>query len=323
MCQLLALALIATIYSLKKSYKMKKVTLLLAAFSTLLASCGGAATDSTGTDSTGNKSTDAPAQETVAKPKAPAAEGPIRILFVGNSHTEFYVSLPDLMTAICKENGKEVVVEELVEMGVAIDEILAANKAKADKSFAATDKDGNYYDYILLQEKTPVAVQELDKYKANCKTLVDMAGKNSPGAAVYVYQLMSPVAYKDNVEEFKEYQNEINKNAIAVAKSLPNAGVYRLGEAVADAYAGKNGYTFEEDGNELLRHGQNSLHMLNDAGYMASVLLYETIFGAVPKMPAQLPLSTGTGDSDQAKLQDVATTISNAEALNKIADSYK
>jgi len=227
------------------------------------------------------------------------------------------------MAAICKENGKQVEIEKLVEMGVAIDEILAANKAKAEKSFAATDKDGNYYDYIVLQEKTPIAIQELEKYKANCKALVDMASKNSPGVAVYVYQLMSPVPFKGNVEEFKQYQDEINKNTIAVAKSLPNAGVYRLGEAVADAYAGKNGYAFEKGSEELLRHGQNSLHMLNDAGYMASALLYQTIFGVEPKMPAQLPLSTGTGDNDPIKLQDIATAVSNVDALNKIADSYK
>ena len=303
---------------------MKKVSLLFAAVGILLASCGGGTSKhDTGTDTKSADTKDEPAKESVAKPKAPAAEGPVRILFVGNSHTEYYVSLPDLMAAICKENGKQVEVEKLVEMGVAIDEILAANKAKAEKSFAATDKDGNYYDYIILQEKTPIAVQELEKYKANCKTLVDMALKNSPGAAVYVYQLMSPVAYKGNVAEFKEYQEEINKNTIAVAKSLPNAGVYRLGEAVADAYAGKNGYVFEKGSEELLRHGQNSLHMLNDAGYMASVLLYETIFGAAPKMPAQLPLATGTGDNDPIKLQDVATAVTNVEALSKIADNYK
>lgn len=302
---------------------MKKLMLCCTGISLFFAACNSGADNKAAGNTDENNTTPKSAATAMAKPKAPVAEGPKRILFVGNSHTEYYVSMPDLLAALCKENNQEIQIDKLVEMGASIDEILKAQKSAADKDFAATDKDGNYYDYIILQEKTPVALQELEKYKANCKVLIDMAGKNSPGAAVYVYELMSPVSYKDDPKEFAEYQEEMTKNAQEVAKALPNAGILPLGTAVAAAYEGKEGYTYEKGGKDQLRFGSNTLHMLNDAGFLGTVLLYETIFGAEPKIPAQLPLSTGTGDNDPIKVQEVNTTISNPGALQKIAAAYK
>ncbi|RQO30780.1 hypothetical protein DBR32_08640 [Taibaiella sp. KBW10] len=296
---------------------MKKIFLSATAITLLLTAC----TDPKTENSTDNKT--AAATAGLAKPKAPVAEGIKRILFVGNSHTEFYVSMPDILAALCKENNQNLQIDKLVEMGASIEEILKAQKSTAEKDFALNDKDGNYYDYIILQEKTPVALQELDKYKASSKTLMAMAAKNSPDAAVYVYELMSPLPFKEDPKEFDKYQKDLTNNAVAVAKTLPNAGILPLGTAVAAAYAGKEGYVYDKEGKDQLRFGTNTLHMLNDAGFLGTVLLYETIFGSEPKIPAQLPLATGTGDQDPIKLQEVNTTISNPVALQKIAAAFK
>ena len=258
----------------------------------------------------------------IEKPKPPKNEGMIRLLFVGNSHTEYFISLPDIMETLCKENNKSVEIAKLVEMGIDISEILDANSAVLDEYFSISDPDGNYFDYVILQEKTPVAIMNLNDYKENCKNVVDLVLKNSPEAAIYIYELMPPTNFK-NKTEFRTYKDKLSKNATEVAKSLPNSGVLPLGSAVSDAYDGKEGYVAIKDGKDLLRHIDQSHHILNDAGFLNSIIIYETIYGEEPKIPTMLPLSTGTGDYDPITLQEVNTAISNPETLLKIAAKYK
>lgn len=295
---------------------MKKRILysLLGAF--LLISCtSGNKQSAEGADSQEKK------QETIAKPTPPKSEGPVRVLFVGNSHTEYFASFPLMLEALVKENGKQAEVVTLIEMGVSIDKNLSANKKKAKDLFAKTDKDGNYLDYIILQESTPVAVQDEDKYVENGKTIHTMAATNSPDVATYVYELMFPEDY--DASDYKEYQTILTDNAIKVTKSLPNTGILRFATALGDAYQGKEGYSNKKDGKDVLRHTDNSRHMLNDAVFMNSIVLYQTLFGETPKIPAQLPLATGTGDNDEISLMDVSKGVSNPEALQKIAAAYK
>lgn len=260
-------------------------------------------------------------KETVAKPTPPKAEGTVRVLFVGNSHTEFFVSYPKMLEALCKENGKNVEVLTLVEMGVGIDEVLSANKSKADKMFAQTDTDGNYIDYVIMQEATRVSVQEDGKFSSNTKMLHDLIVKNSPGVATYVYQLMTPLDIETS--DFKTYQPQIVEIVKEVAKSLPNAGVVNFADVLTSAYEGKEGYVSKKDGADLLRFSDSSKHALNDAVFLNSIVLYQYLFGETPKIPQQLPLSTGTSDSDEIKLMDVSKGVSNPEALLKIATSFK
>ena len=260
-------------------------------------------------------------KETVAKPTPPKVEGTVRVLFVGNSHTEFFVSYPKMLEALCKENGKNVEVLTLVEMGVGIDEVLSANKSKADKMFAQTDTDGNYIDYVIMQEATRVSVQEDGKFSSNTKMLHDLIVKNSPGVATYVYQLMTPLDIETS--DFKTYQPQIVEIVKEVAKSLPNAGVVNFADVLTSAYEGKEGYVSKKDGADLLRFSDSSKHALNDAVFLNSIVLYQYLFGETPKIPQQLPLSTGTSDSDEIKLMDVSKGVSNPEALLKIATSFK
>lgn len=260
-------------------------------------------------------------QETVANPTPPKSEGAIRVLFVGNSHTEYFASFPQMLEALTKENGKQVEIATLIEMGVSIDKVLSANKADANKIFSQTDADGNYFDYIILQESTPVAVQDEEQYKNDCKTIRDLAALNSPDVATYIYELMAPFDYGDS--DYKDFQPTLSENAVKVAKSLPNAGVLKFATVLRSAYEGKEGYSAQKDGKDVLRHTDDSRHMLNDAVLLNSIVLYQTLFGETPQIPQQLPLATGTGDEDQIVLMDVSKGISDSDALVKIAASYK
>lgn len=260
-------------------------------------------------------------KESISKPTPPKSEGPVRVLFVGNSHTEYYASFPKMLEALTKANNKQVEVFTLIEMGVSIDKILSANKDKADQLFAKTDADGNFLDYIILQESTPVAIEEEDEYKANCKTIHDLVVKNSPDVATYIYELAVPLDYTDS--DYKEYQKILTQNAMSVVKSLPNAGKLPFAQAIKDAYEGKEGYSAEKDGKDVLRFTDNSHHMLNDAVFMNSIILYQYLFNETPQIPQQLPLGTGTGDDDKIVLMNVSEGVSNPSALEKIAASYK
>lgn len=283
----------------------------------MLASCNSGNNKSADNNANGSASQ----QETIAKPTPPKNEGVIRVLFVGNSHTEYFASFPMMLEALTKANNKQVEVSTLIEMGVSIDKIIAANASKAGKLFAETDTDGNYFDYIILQESTPVAIQEDNQFALDCKIVRDMALVNSPDVATYIYELTYPADYTDS--DFKEGQTMLVENAVKVAKSLPNTGILKFGTILGSAYQGKEGYTAIKDGKDILRHTDNSRHMLNDAVFLNSIVLYQTLFGESPKIPAQLPLSTGTGDYDEIKNIEINKGISNPEVLEKIAASFK
>lgn len=286
---------------------MKKHILFLGIAAILLSACN-------------NKSNPENTLQTV-RPTAPKAEGTPRTLFIGNSHTEYFVSAPILFGEICKANNQEMNIDQLVTMGVSLDQIYADHKDEAENNFAKTDKDSNYYDYVIIQESTPVALAEPDKYAANVKMIVDKIRKNSPNVAIYIYEGMSPLPFTES--EYKEYYDEMRKNAIAVAEATKNAGLVRVGDAINDAYNGKNNYKYLVENKDNLRFGENTLHLLNDGGFLQAVLLYATIFDKKPSIPKELTLSTGTGDNDEIKKQEVNKAISNPKALQEIAFSNR
>lgn len=253
------------------------------------------------------------------KPKAPKPTGAPRILFIGNSHIAYYVSIPKLFGELCVFNKHPMEIEELLEMGISIEEVYNTAKTKADALFAKADADGNYFDYVILQEKTPLALQEPAKYKASVKMMLEKIKQNSPAVAVYIYQVMSPENYATNKDQFNELYTEMRKNAIAVVADNSNAGMFRVSDAIKDAYEGKSGYKFLVNGEDNLRFGENTLHLLNDGGFLAATLLYTTLFEQKPAIPAQMTFSAGTAESDGQKLRDVKQAVSNPDALVNIA----
>jgi hypothetical protein len=267
------------------------------------------------------KTEDSSISNGIKKPKPPKAIGPPRVLFIGNSHIEYFVSAPTLFQELCNANNQNVNVQQLVTMGVPLDKVYYTNKTEANQNFSNIDKDGNYYDYVVLQESTPIALTNLSKYRANLKLFAEKIHKNSPDAAIYVYQNMSPLSYTNS--EYNTYYKELRKNVILAAAFIKNAGVLRVGDAVRDAYEGKSGYKYLTNNKDNLRDGENTLHFINDGGFLQAVLLYSTIFDKTPIIPKKLILSTGTGDNDNMRKQEVTKAITNPKALEEIAFSNR
>lgn len=257
----------------------------------------------------------------ISKPKGPKAVGPPRVLFIGNNHTEYFISAPTLFQELCNANNKNINIQQLITMGVPLDKVYYTNKTEANQNFSNIDKDGNYYDYVVLQESPQIALTNLEKYRLNLKLIIDKIHKNSPDAAIYVYQCVPPLKYTDS--EYNKYYEELRKNTILAAAFVKNAGLLRIGDAVKDAYDGKNGYNYLKNNKDNLRYGQNTLHFLNDGGFLQAVLLYAAIFDEKPLIPKKLILSTGTGDHDNMRKQEVNKTISNPKALTEIAFSNR
>ncbi|WP_431244689.1 hypothetical protein ACQ9BO_10720 [Flavobacterium sp. P21] len=254
----------------------------------------------------------------IVKPKAPKAEGFKRLLFIGNNHTEYFVSAPTLFQELCNANNQAVIVQQLTTMGVPLDKVYDTNKTEANQNFSNRDKDGNYYDYVILQESTPIALTDLEKYRSNLKMIVEKIHVNSPDVAIYIYEGMSPVPYTDS--KFNEYHEEMRKNALLAMVYIKNAGLLRVGDAIKDAYEGKSGYNYLVNNKDNLRFEQNNTFLvLNDGGFLQATLLYATIFDKKPIIPKKLILSTGTGNDDCMRRQEVAKVISNPKALEDLA----
>lgn len=263
--------------------------------------------------------------DATSKPvKVPEAVGPRRILFVGNSHTEYYVSIPDLFKELCTFNKQDIKTERLVEMGISLKDIYTDHKGKLVAACNQQDKDGNYYDYVVLQEKTPVTITDPGEYRSSVKQYMSDIRKNSPGAVFLIYEVMSPADYDKEKADYEQLAAEIGKTTASIVTENDNAKLYRVSEAISGAYKGKNGYQHRNSENaDRLRFGDNTLHLLNDGGFLAATLLYTTIFDKVPAVPAKMPLSTGTVEQDAPALQEIKTAISNPDALLKIASAYK
>lgn len=302
---------------------MKRITTTVLVYLSLLLygsffSCKSQGTSDKETQVTGDK------EVSTGKPvKVPEAQGSRRILFVGNSHTEYYVSIPDLFEQLCRFNHNDIEVAKVVEMGISLQDIYRDHKDKVAKACAGTDPDGNYYDYIVLQEKTPVAITNAAEYKVSVKQFMEVIRKNSPGAVLLVYEVMSPADHDKEKNDYNELYKEMKQIAQSVVTANDNAKLYRVSDAVTAAYEGKHGYNHLDAGRDRLRYGDNTLHLLNDGGFVAATLLYSTLFDKAPALPEQMSLSTGTGDNDMPELQPVKAAVSDPEALVKIAMDYK
>jgi hypothetical protein len=263
-------------------------------------------------------------KENNSRPKTPKAEGKLRILFIGNSHLEYFVSAPVLFHEICQANNQPMNIDCLVTFGDSIDKIFENLKTDVRVNFAETDKDGNYYDYVIIQEAIPVALTDPDKYKADVKMVVEKIRKNSPDVTIYIYEGMPPTLFTD--PDYKKYYTEMRKNAVSVTKATKNAHLIKIADAINDAYNGKNNYLYLVENKDNLRFceddllfGENTLHLLNDGGFMQAVLTYATIFDKKPTIPKELTLNTETGNTIDKKRQEVNKVISNPKALVEIA----
>lgn len=77
----------------------------------------------------------------ITRPQPPKSIGPPRILFIGNSQIEYFVSAPTLFQELCNANNQHMNVQQLVTMGVPLDKVYDTNKTEANQNFSNIDKD--------------------------------------------------------------------------------------------------------------------------------------------------------------------------------------
>ena len=118
----------------------------------LLTACG----DSARAPATSQATAPAATEPPLPQPKPPVATGAPRILFVGNSHTAYYASIPVQFRELCEHNKVPMNGALLVEMGISLRDIYAIDREQTEGLFAKKEADGNYFDYVVLQEKTPL-----------------------------------------------------------------------------------------------------------------------------------------------------------------------
>ncbi len=252
---------------------------------------------------------------------APEAKGTRRILFVGNSHIRYYISIPDLFANLCRFNKVEIKEEQVVEMGISLLDIYNDHKKKLEQACSKKDPDGNYFDYVVLQERTPVVTNNAAEYKASVKRLMALIRANSPGAVFLVYEMAPSRDYVRNQDEFRKlYQNILKVNREIVAEQS-NTKLYKVAEAINAAYAGQSGYQYLVGGEDRLRRGNLTLHLLNDSGFMAAVQLYASLFDRLPAIPSEMHFNDN--EPGKLRLYAVKDAVSNPEALLQIAMSYR
>src|SRR5919199_325124 len=93
---------------------MKKLS-LIACIALALYGCKSGATSENNAD--GRATTAAPADNPL-QARIPQAQGTPRILFMGNSHTEYFTSLPDNFGELCAASNQPINIDKLVTMMV-------------------------------------------------------------------------------------------------------------------------------------------------------------------------------------------------------------
>ncbi len=252
---------------------------------------------------------------------APEAKGPKRIFFVGNSHIRYYISIPSLFSSLCRFNNIPIKEEQVVEMGISLLDIYKDHRKQLDEACAKNDPDGNYFDYVVLQERTPVVTNNSEEYKASVRKLMSLIKQNSPGAVFLVYEMAPSRDFVRNQGEFRKLYDNILKVNREVITEHNNTKLYRVAEAINAAYEGESGYRYLVNGEDRLRHGSLTLHLLNDSGFMAAVQLYATLFGKLPEIPAEMYFTDSSLDTQ--RLHPVKDAVSDPEALLQIALAYR
>ena len=146
-----------------------------------------------------------------------AAPGPLRVLFVGNSHT--YVNdVPALVQAIGAARGVQLEVDSVTAGGATLRDHVQSGAVRQRLESAA-------FSAVVLQEQSGHQVLEVDDYEASARTLAALARTHN--ARVFIYMGWTR---QSAVEQYGYTQQNWTDNALRVARAI-GAGVAPVGEA--------------------------------------------------------------------------------------------
>ncbi len=146
-----------------------------------------------------------------------AAPGPLRVLFVGNSHT-YGNDVPDLVRQIATTKGVQFEVDSITAGGATLEDHLktgTVQKRLESGGFSA----------VILQEQSGRQVLEVDQYEASARKLAALARARK--TRVFIHMGWTR---QDLVESNGYTQQNWTDSALRVARAI-QAGVAPVGEA--------------------------------------------------------------------------------------------
>jgi len=256
-------------------------------------------------------------KEVHPKPE-PTVNKAYNILLIGNSHTEYCTSIPKLFNEIAKFNNKVVEVFTKVEEGTSLKILLDEENAKTINVMDSADADGNYFDFVVLQESTGIVLNEYEAYKSNLQNWQNSLKAQSPNARYLLYQSMSPYDFFTDLSTFNSVHTDIGKTMDKLLNEISNSRIYGVGKCIKEAYEKSEGYDPARSNEDQLRYGDDAMHQRNDAGFLSAVLLYYQIYNETPQIPEKLDLNNNAscGTFTQEKVSDI---IPQSSSLVKIA----
>ena len=214
---------------------------------------------------------------------ASAAPAPLRVLFVGNSHTAVN-NVPELVRQIGIARGVQLEVDRITASGATLEDHVKSGSVKQrleTKPFSA----------VVLQEQSGRQVLEVDAYEASARTLAASARANK--ARVFIYMGWTQ---QETVKQYGYTQRNWTDSALRVARAI-GAGVAPAGEAWLYAKRRDEALPLQQsDGN----------HATYAGSYVAASAIFYALTGVSPLGAA-------------AKLPRLALTLKDAATLEGAA----
>ena len=207
-----------------------------------------------------------------AAAKAPKADKPLKILFIGNSYTSVN-NLPALVTALAEAGGRKIEAVTLLKGGATLERHI--------KESAAADKIGSQpWDIVVLQEQSLRPIHDADAMYQSARTL--HAAIEKRGAKTLFYLTWAR-------QDKPQTQDALNRSYFTIAKEL-NADVAPVGLAWRAALAAEP---------SLALHTSDKSHPTAEGSYLAACVFYGTLFD---KSPEGLPAELRKGEKSLVKL---------------------
>ena len=214
-----------------------------------------------------------------------AAPGPLRVLFVGNSHT--YVNdVPALVQQIAVVKGVQLEVEGITAGGATLEDHI--NTGTVQKRLESTA-----FSAVVLQEQSSRQVLEVDQYEEAARQLAALA--RAKNARVFVYMGWTR---QDLVDANGFTQQNWTDSASRVARAI-GAGIAPVGEAWLsvkrrDPSLGQR--LQDSDGNHAALAGS----------YASAATIFYALTGVSPLGAAAKLSSLRLAPADAAKLEQAA-----------------
>ncbi len=214
-----------------------------------------------------------------------AAPGPLRVLFVGNSHT-YVGDVPALVQQIAAARGVQLEVDSVTAGGATLESHIKTGTVQ--KRLA-----GGAFSAVILQEQSGRQVLEIDQYEASARTLAALA--RAKNTRVFIYMGWTR---QDLVESSGYTQQNWTDSAVRVARAV-KAGIAPVGEAWLyvkrrDPALGRR--LQDSDGNHAALAGS----------YAAAATIFNALTGVSPVNAAAKLSSVALPPADADKLEQAA-----------------